>query len=327
MVGICEIPTQAWLDTPISNPDVSRLADKLKTMQVKTLAAGIDVIMAGLREAMQAPPTDCRQHTHALVFLYDHPRLPAKNEAGCDWIQDAEHHRACLRSAETAVTMASYIRLLGHGARAHSLAASDVNLDHLTVQAGLATVENDQLTNPFVGANFSVAIVTTTLEIAPDAPLAANQTPSFSYRHGTGQHAKTRRNRDPYRNRKFKDGPHPFETLKRQKNPTTYIDAPNVPRTPKRANMFARALFGDLGRATQIAATNGNYVRKSAASFAFRPSLGAFILLQDGDPAKTPHPDAMDAAKNAAQYQGDAVLPRGRCGRSVGLPRLRLLQP
>lgn len=303
MVGICKIPAQAWLDTPVQNPDVSRLADKLKTMQVKTLAAGIDVIMAGLSEAMHAAPSDCRHHTHALVFLYDHPRAPAVSETGCDWIQNAERHRACLRSSETAVTMASYIRLLGYDARAHSLAATDVNLDQLTVQAGLATAESGMLINPFLGTDFTVAIVTTSLPMAPDAPLTTGQNPGFSYRHGTGQHAKTRRNRDPYRSRNYQDGPHPFETLKRQKNPTTYIDAANVPRTPKRANMFARALFGDLGRATQIAATNGNYVRKSAASFAFRPSLGAFILLQDGEAAKTSHPDAGDAAKNAANIK------------------------
>ncbi len=303
MVGTCEIPAGAWLDTPITNRDVSRLADKIKTMQVKTLAAGIDVIMAGLRESMQAPPTDCRHHTHAMVFLYDHARAPDFGEAGCDWIQDAQQHRACLRGAETAVTLASYIRLLGYEARAHTMAASDVHLDHLSVQAGLATVENGRPSNPFVGTDFSVAVITTTLKMTPDAPLATGQTPSFAYRHGTGQNAKSARNRDPYRKRAFKDGPHPFEILKRQTEPTTYIDAPNVPRTPKRANMFARALFGDLGRATQRAASNGNYVRKSAASYAFRPSLGAFILLQDGEAAKSQHPSTTNAAKNAANIK------------------------
>ena len=30
MMGSCEIPKQAWLDTPIANPDVDRLADKLR---------------------------------------------------------------------------------------------------------------------------------------------------------------------------------------------------------------------------------------------------------------------------------------------------------
>ncbi len=47
MVGICEIPASAWLDSTLKNPpDVDRLAKKIETMQVKTYAAGgVDVIM------------------------------------------------------------------------------------------------------------------------------------------------------------------------------------------------------------------------------------------------------------------------------------------
>ena len=48
-------------------------------------------------------------------------------------------------------------------------------------------------------------------------------------------------------------GPHPFERLKRVDNPTTYIDAPNVPRMPKRTDMFARGQFGDMGPKVQNA--------------------------------------------------------------------------
>lgn len=55
MVGICKIPKSAWLKTQIHNQDVTRLAGKIETMQVQTLAVGIDVIMAGLKDAMRAP--------------------------------------------------------------------------------------------------------------------------------------------------------------------------------------------------------------------------------------------------------------------------------
>jgi reductive dehalogenase len=44
-------------------------------------------------------------------------------------------------------------------------------------------------------------------------------------------------------------------------------------------------------------------VRKSAAAFAFRPSLGAFILLQDGE-AREVHPSTTDPARNAANIKG-----------------------
>ncbi|WP_296425383.1 4Fe-4S double cluster binding domain-containing protein [Yoonia sp.] len=297
MVAICDMPTTGWLDTPICNPDVDRLADKLRTMQPKTLAAGIDVIMAGLRESMAMPPVDCRHHTHAIVFLYDHSRDLRPDETGTDWIKDALDHRACLRGMETAVTLASYIRTLGHEARAHSMAASDVHLGALALQAGLVTFENGQLSNPFTADRFGLAVITTTLELAADQPLRPGQRLPTSYRTGLGTHAKSARTRDPYAKRDFALGPHPFETLSRVDTPTTYIDRPNVARVPKRANMFVRGLFGDLGKQVQDATRNGNYVRKSAAAFAFRPSLGAFVLLQDGEAAK--QKKAENASKNA----------------------------
>ncbi len=285
MVGTCKLTPEAWLEAPLVNPDVDRLAGKLRTMQTKTLAAGIDVIMAGLRESMALPPVDCRHHTDAIVFLYDHPRPPKTGELGTDWISDALPQRACLRGMETAVTLASYIRTLGYDARAHSMAASDMHLGALAASAGLVAMESGQLLNPFTGARYGLAAVTTTLAMTPDQPLQPGQTPPMTYQTGLGTHAKTARNRDPFAKRNYVDGPHPFETLKRVDEPTTYIDRPNVARVPKRANLFARALFGDMGKHVQDATKNGNYVRKSAAAYAFRPSLGAFVLLQDGEAA------------------------------------------
>jgi len=302
MVGICEIPVLAWRNDATVNPDVDRLAARLAKLQPKTLAAGIDVIMAGLRESMRKPPEVCQHHTHAIVFLYDHPRAPRPDEPGCDWLADAVNHRSSLRAMETAVTLSNYIRLLGYEARAHSTSASDVVMNRLAVQAGLAMAGPDGPTNPFVGRDFALAVITTTLKLAPDQPLADTARAPLSWRTGAATHAKTARNRDPFAKRNFRDGPNPFETLKRVDDPTTYIDRANVARVPKRANMFARALFGDLGKGPQEAAKNGNYVRKSAAAFAFRPSLGAFILLQDGE-AGAPHPSTTDPARNAANIK------------------------
>ncbi|MAQ84909.1 MAG: NAD-binding oxidoreductase [Maritimibacter sp.] len=303
MVGTCEIPTGAWLDAPIANPDVDRLAEKIRTMQPKTLAAGIDVIMAGLRESLATPPGDIRHHTHALVFLCEHPRDPRKDEPGTDWINDAQDHRACLRTMETAVTLANYIRLLGFEARAHSAAQSDVDLTQLAVAAGLAAVEDGRAVNPFVGARYGLAVITTTMDMAPDKPILPGQPPGLAYSAGLGRQAKTARTADPFAQRDFKDGAHPFERLKRVDEPTTYIDRANVARVPKRANMFARSLFGDLGKAAQEGAKNGNYVRKAASAFAFRPSLGALILLQDGE-TKDVHPSTADPKRNADNIKG-----------------------
>jgi reductive dehalogenase len=303
MVGICKIPKGAWLETPLVNPDVERLAETLRQKQVKTFASGIDVIMAGLRESMRAPPQSCKAHSYAIVFLYEYPRDPAPDEDGCDWLSDAQDQRACLRASETCATLSNYIRLLGVEARAHSGVATDVHLGQLAVAAGLATVEGGVLTNPFLGCRFGIGVVTTALEIAPDRPLQCGQTTGIGWKLGLGQQAKNAWNADPFAKRAFKDGPHPFETLKRRDEPTTYIDEPNVARVPKRADMFARALFGDLGPIAQEGAKNGNYVRKSAAAFAFRPTLGAFLVLQDSPATAKIAPSTLDAARNAANIK------------------------
>jgi hypothetical protein len=87
-VGICRLEDGMFLETPIANPDIEALADILRNKQTKTLAAGIDVVMAELRESMSAPPTRVDHHSHAIVYLYEYPRDPAVDEPGCEWLQD-----------------------------------------------------------------------------------------------------------------------------------------------------------------------------------------------------------------------------------------------
>ncbi|MEO0358802.1 MAG: reductive dehalogenase, partial [Pseudomonadota bacterium] len=117
----------------------------------------------------------------------------------------------------------------------------------------------------------------------------------------------------------YTDGPHPFETLKRIEKPTTYIDEPNVARVPKRADLFARAQFGDMGPDLQKAATGGFYVRKAGQATALRRPLGALVLLQDGphadvvpDCAKDPKTNA-DAIKAASYFLGADAVGISRC--------------
>ena len=302
MVGICRLTEDTLLAQPIGNPDIDRLAHDLKTRQTKTLASGIDVIMADLKDSMEAPPTTIEGHTHAIVYLYENPREPAEDEEGCDWLSGALAARACLRANETASVIANYLRLLGFAAKSHSGAASDVDLNRLSVAAGLARVEAGQLVAPFIGTRFGVAAVTCRMDLACDRPLAARPgSGGLSWAIGKGVQ-RSALNRNPYDKRRFVDGAHPFEKLKRVDSPTTYIDEPNVPRVPKRADMFARAQFGDMGKALQEGAKGGYYARKAAPSYAQRRALGAFVLIQDG----MPNPDGPcppDAARNAANIK------------------------
>jgi reductive dehalogenase len=304
IVGACELPLAALLTEPIRNPDIDRLAEELRTRQTKTLASGIDVIMADLKESMEAPPATIDGHSHALVFLHEYPRDPAEGEPGCEWLTDAQAHRASLRASETAVVIANYIRLLGFDARAHTATCSDVDLGRLSVAAGLATWEAGELVNPYVGKRFGVAALTTEFALAPDRPLkpAAEQprgrTHGLTWKLGIGS-AKNALNREPFARRRYVDGAHPFEKLKRVEEPTTFIDGARVPRVPKRTDMFARAQFGDMGKHLQDGARNGHYARKAATSMAQRRMLGAFVLLQDGAPVPDRRAAAPDARRNA----------------------------
>lgn len=312
MVGICRLPDRAILTDPLRNPDIDRLAEELRTRQTKTLASGIDVIMAELREAMDAPPKGIAGHTHALVFLYEFPRDPWPDEDGTEWIADAQHHRACLRSSETAVVLANYLRLLGWNASAHSAASTEVNLNALAVASGLAVIEDDILMAPWLGSQFGLAAVTTDMELTPDKPLAPLHEQPRSLMNGLrwwmgGPYAKSGRTRDPYKKRRFMDGAHPFETLRRTDTPTTYIDEDNVARVPKRTDMFARAQFGDMGPHVQQGAKNGHYARKSAPSMAQRRVLGAFTTIQNGD-ANPEGSRPSDPQKNAANIKATSYF-------------------
>ncbi len=304
MVGTCLLLDAALLDQPYLNPDIARLAEDLRTRQTKTLASGIDMIMADLKESMEAPPSTIDGHTHAIVFLYEHPRAPKADEPGTDWIMDALPHRSCLLAAETAVVIANYLRILGHDARAHTASSSDVDLNRLAVASGLAIAEDGGAPSaPFIGPNFGIAAITTTFAVAPDLPLAPGSVPQSAA--------------PPFANRRFMDGAHPFEKLKRVDDPTTYIDEARVPRVPKRTDMFARAQFGDMGKPLQDGAKGGYYVRKAAPSSAQRRALGAFVLLQDGEPAAEKVPlspkEAAELVKATSYFLGVDAVGLSRC--------------
>ena len=319
VAGICRMDGAALLAEPFANPDVERLAGDLKTRQTKTLASGIDVIMADLRDAMAAPPMSIDGHTHALVLLYENPRAPEAGEPGAGWIMDAQAHRAGLLAAETAVVLANYLRLLGHDAKGHTVTSSDVDLGRLAVMAGLASVEDGVLTHPYIGKRFGLAAVTTTFAMECDRPLAVPQPArafGLGWKLGVGT-VKGAGNAVPYAERKFRDGAHPFETLTRVETPTTYIDEANVARVPKRTDMFARAQFGDMGKALQEQAKGGHYARKAAPSMAQRRALGAFVLLQDGEVAAervTLDPkEAADLVKATSYWLGIDAVGISRC--------------
>jgi reductive dehalogenase len=311
MMGICALPKKAVVTTPRKNPDVASLVDDLKNRQTTTLATGIDAIMADLRDTAGADASAITHHTHAIVVLIAYPRDPLPNEAGCDWIAGAQAQRASLRAAENATVLAEYIRILGFDARAHSATCSDVHLPKLALAAGLTVMQNNAPCAPWLGPRYGLAAITTDMPMAADLPLCPLEQQPASVLRGhvwqLGTHGgASARTHDPYAKRDFVDGPHPFETLKRVDSPTTYIDAANVPRIPKRTDMFARGQFGDMGPKVQEAMKGGQHIVKSAPASAQRRLLGALILLQKGAVA----PTIQDAggARNAANMKAAAYF-------------------
>ena len=288
LVGIGAIDETVFLDQPTHNLDVNSLVDMLRSRQTKTLAAGIDMIMADLKESVEAPPRTVAHHHRAITFIYDYRRDPYPDEPGADWLDDAQAHRACLLSSETAIVIANYIRLLGFDAKAHTMAASDVDLAKVAVRSGVVVNEKGDMVAPWFGKRFGLSVVTTDMPLAADQPLAPladqPQTELTGLNWKLGRHsAKNAYNQDPFKNRDYKDSALALEKLTYVDQPTTYLDEANIPRVPKRTDMFARAQFGDMGKANQKNATNGYYARKAPTSFAQRRALGAFVLLQDGD--------------------------------------------
>ena len=294
LVSIGPIADEAWLNKPISNPAIAPLAHDIMTRQTKTLASGIDQIMADLKESVATQNRTVGHHDTAIVIAVETFRDPYEGEAGTSWITDAQRHKACLLATENATILSNYLRLLGFDAKAHSYSATDLCLHKLAVASGLCWADDDGISAPYIGRRFGVAVISTNMSLCHDKPLAPKAEQPRSLRQALGwqfgyHSAKSAFNQDPFKKRDYKDSAMKLETLKRVEAPTTYFDEANIPRVPKRTDMFARAQFGDMGKDNQKAATGGYYAKKAAPSAAQRRALGAFLLLQDGEVSEAPN--------------------------------------
>ena len=176
--------------------------------------------------------------------------MPEDGNLAQRWCKDAGDSPGDLRAAEIGVGLASYIRLLGWSARAHTPFAAEVDLDRLAVLAGVAkrARRDDRISSPFLDRRFSIAVVTTDYALATDEPLATGKRSArgLGYWLGVGGAVSglewRRRARRPIHISRY-----PMEWVKRVDKPTTLILEDEVPRVPKRAAFFERARYGDLG--------------------------------------------------------------------------------
>ena len=306
MVGIAALRPGHCLPVPRSNSEIGGIREELARGAPPGLVWIRDEHYDRILASMERIRGDVGHHHSAIVFLVHYARDPRPDEPGAEWIHGVQAERAAILNANVAILIASYIRLLGHEARAHTLTATEVDLNRLGVAAGLCIPDRatGDLANPFVGHRFGLAAVTTTLELAPDLPLdpggadLAGWFRRLEWATGWGG-VRTASGFDPYASRDYRMGPYPFEKIRRVERPTTLIDEARVPRPPKRANWFERALYGDLGSRPRDASIGVNYIEKSPIGACARDALNNLAPLQFGDARGGVSPTASDPARNA----------------------------
>jgi ferredoxin len=223
-------------------------------------------------------------HGHAVVLLVAHGRIPEAGNPARDWIAPACGEVADMRAGEIAVCLARHIRRLGFDARAHIAGAGAVDAERLAVLAGLGVRDGETLRNPFVTGGFALAVISTAYALEADRPLALDALKPLGLRYWWGINGATSGRE---RNRRAKRATHlsdyPMETVKRVDAPTTLILEDEVPRVPKRAAFFDRALRGDLGAKTQ--AERNRFAFKQPHTSGMMAPMRAMVPLQGGEPS------------------------------------------
>lgn len=234
-------------------------------------------------------------HTHALAVVVEFGRDPEPDNLAAGWVRGSEYDCALLRAAEIALISASFLRRLGMPAVAHTRDRSDVCHAQILVAAGLAWPD---LEAPFIGRRYASCIVTTAEPLAADGPLAGKGmfAGGLGWWLGLGG-ADTWWERAAARRRPADGSRFPMEKIRRVAEPTTLILEDEVPRVPKRANFFTRALHGDLGEKAQR--ERWRFAYKTPIADAYVKLIRAMIPLQDGPVAPARDAALADPAANA----------------------------
>jgi len=246
----------------------------------------------------QAIPTP---HTSAIAIGVSHQRLGKTGDPGAQWIGSGAQVAADVRCLEVATVLARYIGALGFAATAHSVWASDVHRHQVGAHAGILDARNARPQHPLISGDLSVAVVTTTMALQPDAPLgrfnplqrtwgSAKQAVGWngtrpSWRRLDGQ------------NRPWHLGRYPMEKVPRVDQPTTLILEDEVVRPAARHNFFVRARAGDLGKRPQTEVAR--FIPKAPHGLAAQEMLANLVPLQKGEPAAQQAPGTADPSENA----------------------------
>jgi reductive dehalogenase len=223
---------------------------RIRAENLKASAYFLDTTFAGIcriEPADWSGPED-EGHTHALVILVEFGREPRDGEPGAEWTRGSQALRGDVRAAEIASTLAGYLRQMGFAARAHVPGDTCVNIEDLTVRAGLALPRGGVLRAPFIGARFRVGVITTDYAMEADRALRSlgSWRSRIAWSLGLGG-SESGLDRWLRGRRAVHMGAYPMEKIKRAEEPTTLIIREEIRRTPLRAEGFTRARFGDFG--------------------------------------------------------------------------------
>ncbi len=312
VVGICRIPEHAILAEPVRPLAVS---DKHLEVSAGTAANAMFSVAqwdARIKEQGEelSPIESFRAlgHTHAIAIVVEYLRDPKPGEPGEVWIRGTQAQRAAVRASETAAHMAGYIRNLGFSARAHTATTSELDFDAILLACGLAEGASGngraKLRNPYLGERYGLAVVSTSMVLAPDRALAPRGLAARLRAHGPGWWLGAGGTRPGWgaligANRPLHMGPYPMERIRRVDKPTTIIEEDNVPRVPKRHDMFVRAAHGDLGKGPEEALRDFGFISKEPFSGAMLPLLAGMVPLQSGDVMPDKAPGTGDPAANS----------------------------
>ena len=266
--------------------DPARLANELKSN-----CYFLDCTLAGCCEIPPEAWTGPRIEGHrwALAVLVEYGRLPEAGNLARGWIGGSEHDCALLRAAEIAVISASFLRRLGVAASAHTRDRSEVCHARILVASGLCRWQSGRLVAPFVGTRFASCIVTTAEPLAGDQPLSREKPlleGGLGWWLGAGG-TETWWERWLASRRPSDGSRFPMERIRRVAAPTTRVLEDEVPRVPKRANFFTRALHGDLGEKAQR--ERSRFAYKTPIADAYVKLIRAMVPKQDGEVSMIRH--------------------------------------
>jgi len=254
----------------------------LRSKNLKACAYFLDATLAGVCaiDASDGSPESPQKHTHALIFLIEFSREPKSNEPGAAWIHGSNKARTDARATEVAVVLAGYVRAMGYNARGHVTGNTHLNLEALAQRAGIARCENGVLKMPFLQSGFAIAAVSTDLPLEVDLPIATYASldwpDSDAYMGKQGTRPGWAESEAEMRPLHL--GRYPMESLKRVPEPTTLILRDEIIRNSKRADLFTRALAGDLGEKAKVQRTR--FATKHPLAFAMTPLIRSMVPLQ-----------------------------------------------